>query len=115
LSKNGFFVFETRNPNINWIERWSGFTITILSKSGKVVVVSTDSLKQEGEKISFTHHFNFPNESIQSKSTLRFLSSTKINHLLNEAGLKIIEKYGDWDFSPLSKVSLEMIFKITHT
>jgi len=114
MAKNGLFVFETRNPSINWIKRWSDNTKTIQSKSGETVAVSTNSFKQKDDKISFTHHYKFPNKTIKSSSTLRFLSRDKIKKLLEQEGLKIIEIYGYWDYSPVNDESLEMIFKVIH-
>lgn len=114
MAVNGFFIFESRNPNINWIKKWSNGSKIIQSKSGELVVMSTNSLKKEDNKISFTHHYKFPDESIESSSTLLFLSKSEIKSLLDKEGLKVIEKYGNWDSSPISDQSPEMIFKVTH-
>lgn len=114
LSKNGLFVFETRNPHIDWIRRWSDSTKNIQCPSGETVIMSTDSVKQDDNKILFSHHYTFLNESIESKSTLLFLSSTQIKDLLNREGLRVIEEYGNWDSSPISDQSPEIIFKVIH-
>jgi hypothetical protein len=76
--------------------------------------VSTDSVQQDDNKISFSHHYTFLNESIESKSTLLFLSSTQIKDLLNREGLRVVEEYGNWDSSPISDQSPEIIFKVIH-
>ena len=76
--------------------------------------MSTDSVKQDDNKILFSHHYTFLNESIESKSTLLFLSSTQIKDLLNREGLRVIEEYGNWDSSPISDQSPEIIFKVIH-
>ena len=39
LSKNGLFVFETRNPHIDWIRRWSDSTKNIQYPSGETVIL----------------------------------------------------------------------------
>ena len=114
MSENGIFVFETRNPNIDWEQRLSGSKKEIQLKSGEMVLMSTDSVKVEGERVSFHHHYSFSNENIESKSTLRFLSSEKIKKLLEQEGLKILQTYGNWDCSPMGNESLEMIFRVIH-
>ena len=53
MAVNGFFVFESRNPNINWIQKWSNSSKIIESKPGELVVMSTNSLKKEDNIISF--------------------------------------------------------------
>ena len=114
LTKDGYFVFESRNPRINWIEKWSGSTNKIQLKSGETVIMWINSLKKECDKISFCHKYEFTNDNIESYSTLLFLSNIQIKNLLDKEGLKVIEEYGNWDSSPISDQSPEMIFKVTH-
>ena len=114
LDKDGIFAFETRNPNINWMKRWSESTKTIQSKSGEPVKMSTNSFQQKDDTISFTHYYTFPDETIESSSTLRFLSRVTIEKLLEQEGLRIIGLYGYWDQSSITDESPEMIFKVAH-
>jgi len=114
LAEDGVFVFESRNPKISWIERWSGSTKKIQSKPGETITMSTDSLKKKGNRISFCHQYEFKDERIESCSTLLFLSDNQIKKMLDKEGLKIIEEYGNWDYSPVNDQNPEMIFKVKH-
>ena len=44
-----------------------------------------------------------------SHSTLRFLNVAGLRRFLTEAGLNIEAQYGDWDRTPLSPASPEII------
>ena len=64
-----------------------------------------------GELVSFTATFSSPTweQSITSHSTLRFLNAEKLNEFLTDAGLMIEAQFGDWDRSPLTAASPEII------
>ena len=66
---------------------------------------------ESGELISFKQQFEFPDVTLISSSTLRFLSRTRIEELIARSGLVTREMFGDWDRSPFeAKQSPEMIF-----
>lgn len=44
-----------------------------------------------------------------SRSTLRFLGAEQLASFLAESGLGVLEQYGDWDGTPLTAASPEII------
>ena len=44
-----------------------------------------------------------------SRSTLRFLDTDALSSFLDDAGLVVEEQFGDWDRSPLTATSPEII------
>lgn len=112
LSKDWFFVFESRNPNIDWKERFSNRPETIKKLWDWEVIISTDSVVVNNDKISFKHHYKFLDTTLTSESTLRFMTKDKIKNMLEQVWLKVIEVYGDWKGGSFNSNSLEMIFKV---
>jgi len=68
-------------------------------------------LPLEGDLVSFTATFSSPqwDQPEVSRSTLRFLDAATLHAFLNDAGLAIEAQYGDWDRSPLTSSSPEII------
>ena len=65
----------------------------------------------DGDALSFSHTFTSPDwiEPRVSHSTLRFLDADALAGFLAEAGLRIEAQFGDWDCSPLTASSPEII------
>ena len=65
----------------------------------------------DGEIVSFTVTFSSPSwdRPRLSRSTLRFLDADSLSLFISDAGLQIEEQYGDWDRSPLTETSPEII------
>lgn len=65
----------------------------------------------DGNLVSFTITFSSPswNRPQLSRSTLRFLDADSLLLFLADAGLLIEEQYGNWDRSPLTEASPEII------
>lgn len=111
LKENGLIVFESRNPNYNWKDSWN-YNVD-LEFEGKPVKESREFLSMQDRKITFVLNYQFPDQSLQSKSELLFLPLKSITDLLIECGLKIKELHGDWDRSSyIEDSSLEMIFNV---
>ncbi|GAA3481053.1 hypothetical protein GCM10018966_055840 [Streptomyces yanii] len=64
-----------------------------------------------GDTVSFSRTFTGPGRTGPriSRSTLRFLGADALSSFLSDAGLVIEEQYGDWDRSPLTGASPEII------
>jgi hypothetical protein len=62
-------------------------------------------------RVSFTHTFTSPDWSQPqvSHSTLRFLDAASLASFLDEAGFAIEAQFGDWDRSPVTDASPEII------
>ena len=113
LTPNGRFAFETRNPSAREWERWTpdqGREIT--DAAGRKVRVTRSLTRPfDGRTLSFAHTFTSPDwpSPETSHSTLRFLDAPSLAEFLTAAGLAIESQFGDWDRSPLSDTSPEII------
>ena len=113
LKPGGKAVFETRNPNIDWAEVWRTHAPAEHTLRNGRVRETLQITSEFGELISFQQQFEFPDVTITSGSTLRFLSRARTEELIVRSGLVTRELFGDWDRSPFEpKQSLEMIFVV---
>jgi ubiquinone/menaquinone biosynthesis C-methylase UbiE len=111
LSAEGSFVFESRNPAINWASQWD-YEMD-LKLAGQTVRESRKFLTQNGERMSFELKYEFPDETLISNSELRFSDHLTIDHMLNDAGLRVEKLLGDWSGGPFNEMtSEEMIFVV---
>lgn len=112
LKDKGRFVFESRNPSLDWAARWHGQTAEWESDQGRFSQ-ATRVMRATGDTITFEHTYRFSNERLHSISTLRFFSRSRIEELLVASGLSVRGFYGDWDGSPFDHGSSpEMIFEV---
>ncbi len=112
LSEGGTFVFESRNPRVNWQEKWHGKVIEYDSSYGPVRESYTVT-SNSSNLIDFTITYKILNETLNSYSTLRFWSQSEIERLVTEQGLYVKNFHGEWNgdkFNPSS--SEEMIYHI---
>ncbi len=111
LRDDGRFIFETRNPLHRAWEEWTPENVDEISFDGSSIQTSTRVDSVEGELVSFTSTFSSPtwDQPRASQSTLRFLPLDSLRQFLVEAGFEIETQYGDWDRSPLTKRSVEII------
>lgn len=112
LTETGRFAFETRNPLVRTWERWTPDRPSVITDADGTVVTSTHDVEPpDGELVSFTTTYvsdRWP-EPQMSRSTLRFLPAEALAGFLDETGLAIDEQYGEWDRSPLTTTSPEII------
>ena len=110
LTDDGRFIFETRNPLVREWERWSPLEVehngTHFRMDGEGYAT-----KVAGQLVTFTSRFTSSAWDVAqlSQSTLRFLDNASLVSFLKGAGLAIDEQFGDWDRSPLSETSPEII------
>ena len=113
LVPGGRFAFETRNPLARAFEEWTPQNAAEVTDSTGAVVREEHQvdLPVRGDLVSFTTTYSSPAwaRPERSRSTLRFLEAASLAAFLQEAGLTIAEQYGDWDSSPLSAASPEII------
>jgi len=114
LKPGGKAAFETRNPNIDWTHVWGTYDpVEHMLPAGRVRE-TLQVTSEHGELISFQQQFEFSDVTLASTTTLRFLSRSQVEGLVNRAGLVTCEVFGDWDRSPFEpKRSPEMIFILT--
>jgi hypothetical protein len=113
LTDGGRFAFETRNPRARAWERWTPENVVEGTRPDGAVVRLWHEVEMplEGDVVRFTSTFSGPDWDApqQSGSTLRFLDADAVATFLSGAGLAIEEQFGDWDESPLTDLSPEII------
>jgi SAM-dependent methyltransferase len=112
LMPGGCFMFETRNPGARAWEGWTGEREKAVSVAGETYVDRRDVIRPfDGHTVTFTHTFSSPAwpEPEVSTSTLRFLSPEALNVALAKSGFSIHAQYGNWDLSPVTQTSPEII------
>lgn len=113
LAEAGRFVFETRNPALDWKERWHGGVAT-LRLGARTVLQKRDVTSAKADRVAFETSYTMDNSTLVSKSELAFWTRAEIEQLLAESGLGVLEVYGDWDHSPFdAQSSDEMIFTVS--
>ncbi|MFV9507775.1 MAG: class I SAM-dependent methyltransferase [Oscillochloridaceae bacterium umkhey_bin13] len=109
LNPNGRFVFESRNPAIDWATEWNGSYA--LDHQGVTINEITEVRAQVSDRISFEMRYQFPDETLVSQSELHFLPRQALEERLANAGLLVETVFGNWDATPFDPVtSHEMIF-----
>ncbi len=112
LRTRGRFVFETRNPAARAWERWTPeHGADFISPSGERVRWEARVGSVESPVVRFTATYSSPrwDAPMTSESTLRFLDAAEVATFLADAGLEIVEQFGDWDRRPLAHDSPEII------
>ena len=113
LTDDGAFAFETRNPLARAWTSWTPDHPTCLTDAdgAPVRMVRQVTAPFDVRTVGFTHSFTGPGwaQPRVSRSTLRFLDPPTLAAFLAAAGLIVAEQYGDWDRSPLTEVSPEII------
>lgn len=118
LEPGGRFAFETRNPAARAWERWvpEHSRVQVEAPSGESVEVEHQLQRTiEPDLVEFTSTCAFAGESapLTSRSTLRFIDPDHLRTLLEEAGFRIDGWYGDWDRTPVTLSSPEVIVVAT--
>ncbi|MBT5774455.1 MAG: class I SAM-dependent methyltransferase [Dehalococcoidia bacterium] len=112
LEPEGRFIFETRNPADAAWERWAGPRTEVATEEyGRMFEDYEIDASEAPDRISMTHHIHLVDrgEELVRHSRLRFPSKELVEGEFVEAGLELVEWYGDWDGSPLRGDSAEMI------
>ena len=111
LNSDGLFVFESRNPLIDWQKKWD-YDMVLELKDGSVQE-SRRFIEMKGDRMTFELKYQFSDEKLVSMSELRFLSRKDIEDRLAASGLCVSSLLGDWDGKPFDESdSLEMIFMV---
>ncbi len=113
LAPQGRFVFETRNPAMDWASRWDHSKI-VDGPHGPVPLrrwVDEDT----GDQITFTTRYDLPGGPKDSVSTLRFCTLPELTALAQACDLRVHQVNGDWDGSPFDAThSDEIICELRH-
>lgn len=107
----GRVAFEARNPLLDWAREWANRPPRRIILAGVEVTETLEIVDQDGEFISFLTHYQFPQETLTTRSRLRFLAREKVEELLLRSGLLRTDLFGDWDANPFDTTrSREIIF-----
>ena len=110
----GHLAFETRNPAV---ESWRGWTReasfgTFRLPDGSTFDSWVQTTDATHDRVTFDAHslFAADGRELVSRSTLRFRNRDEVASSLDGAGFTVQTVYGDWDRSPASPSSPELIF-----
>lgn len=112
LAPGGRLAFETRNPAVREWESWTPEeTREAVAVPGLgTVEVHYDIGPVAGELVTYETHFRFAADDVAvAPSVLRFMDRERLAGLLAQAGFTDLVWYGDWDRSPPSATSPEII------
>ena len=112
LKQGGEFIFESRNPLAKSWENWEKNTHLHQSTDFGDIECKTTVHSFENGLLTFTNTYEFlrNGEIKTSISTLRYFTHHQITQQLRKAGFSVKTIYGDWDQSPFTATSPEMIF-----
>ncbi|MBL1087727.1 methyltransferase domain-containing protein [Streptomyces actinomycinicus] len=114
LADGGRFVFETRNPGARAWERWTPDRVREVTADDGTPVRVWHEVQGGGMHrglVRFTETYAGPHWRTPrvSRSVLRFLDADTLRGFLTEAGLTVVEQYGDWGRGPLTATAPEII------
>jgi len=116
LAPGGRLAFETRNPAARDWESWRPAETRVALRVPGLgpVEVHYDIRAVAGELVTFETHFRFgpddpPDDVVVAPHTLRFMGRDALAAFLAEAGFAEVAWYGDWDRSPVTPASPEII------
>ena len=111
LATGGRFMFESRNPLDQPWRRWTpdASVHSTTDNKGHTVSARHTVLACDGEFVTFVTDYELHSCSLQSRSTLRFMSREAIEQSLRDNGFSDIILHGDWRGSPFATSSRETI------
>ncbi len=97
LRARGWFVFETRRPEVRDWERWNVNPRTIGLPGGKTGLISTTVTSVDLPLVTFETRTVVNGESMNSASTLRFRGQDEVEADLTRHGFRVLEVRGALD------------------
>lgn len=112
LTDTGRFAFETRNPTLRAWETWiPENAVEMTTPEGTTVRMQHQVTAVEADLVSFETTYSsptWPNDQL-SQSTLRFLTPEVLRTFLSTSHLHVESQFGNWDQTPLTPNSPEII------
>jgi SAM-dependent methyltransferase len=110
----GLLAFETRNPASR---PWEGWTVAetrqvVSTPDGERFEVWVDGARaHDGDLVTFEGYTSVPStgELLVGSSTLRFVDPGHLRRLLADEGFAVESWFGDWDRSPVTPTSPEIV------
>jgi SAM-dependent methyltransferase len=113
LEDGGRFAFETRNPAVKEWERWTAEPKRrVQARDGEGAAVKYNfvrAFEPDVVEIEAVYEFDGSCKSHVSTENLRFADPAHLRTLLEASGFRIDGWYGDWDCSPFTQSSRELI------
>ena len=111
LAPGGRVAFETRNPAVReWAEWNPRETRQHVDAAGMAADVHYGIRSVDGELVTYETCYRFGGEdTVTIPETIRFMNQDQVATFLAETGLTPVIWYGDWDRSPVSPDSPELI------
>jgi len=111
LVDGGRFAFETRHPRARAWEHWHDSSFEARNPDGDPVLVSWEVLDVTGDVVRMTETMagQWWDSPQVGHGRLRFVDPDTLGVFLAEAGFTVEEQYGDWDRTPLTETSEEVI------
>lgn len=111
LAPGGRLAFETRNPAAREWQDWTeAGTARRVEVSGLQVAVHYQVTDVAGEIVTYETRFDFAADDRHvTIGRLRFIDRDSLERLLTQAGFVDLTWYGDWDRSPPTATSPEII------
>ncbi|SDN65978.1 Methyltransferase domain-containing protein [Alkalicoccus daliensis] len=120
LKPEGIFIFDTRSPHKEELqttgmkEFWKSYIDAETSNKVDVFTFSNyNSLTQVQNNITIRRHMSPGNEilkEIKTQINLRYSFPKEMERMLHENGFEIVNVYQDWEESPLTGESKQMIY-----
>lgn len=112
LHDGGRFAFETRHPQARAWEQWAAAGVSELTTATGRELRSwytVDSVV--GDVVSFSETTTETDGTLlrHDSCDLRFLDLPTLNGFLDESGFVVEEQFGDWDRTPVTVTSREII------
>jgi SAM-dependent methyltransferase len=112
LAPGGRLAFETRNPLVEeWRDWIPSRTQEIVQVPGLgPVEIHNDIAEANGPFVTYETHFRFaPDDIVVAPDHLRFMSQAELTAFLRDTGFTNVAWFGNWDRSPISATSPEII------
>jgi SAM-dependent methyltransferase len=111
LAPGGRIAFETRNPAAREWAQWNPRdTRQHVDAAGVTADVYYDIRSVDGELVTYETCYRFAGEDpLTIPEKIRFMDQDQVAAVLADAGLAQVTWYGDWDWSPVSAASPELI------
>jgi hypothetical protein len=112
LGPGGTFAFDTRNPALREWEQWDrGTPMGVTDSAGRELQVGYEVLDVTGDVVTLTETTSERDgQPLRvDRGQLRFLGTDILTTSLTNAGFEIEAQYGNWDRTPLTRISPEVI------
>jgi SAM-dependent methyltransferase len=120
LETGGIFIFGTRFPNIEELlqpsteEYWRSYFDSETQNKVNVYTISKyDSLNQVQHNTTIRKYLNNDEEvvdEVRTNISLRYVFPKEMERILYENGFEIVSVYKDWNETPISDDSCEMVY-----